>query len=697
MKEFCMLWHSWEGEAQMFFDLVRRNSRRSRKENGLFFVSLLVSIVSFYIILSLAEQDVMVFLRKMESDAVDKLMALIPAFYGVTLFILFFLVYFASKYQLERRSHELGVYLMLGMRRTKLFLLLMAEDLWSSVLSLALGLPAAVLVSELISLITARLVGIGILGHQSVFSLEAVGLTIAGFLLIKCLAFVLLSGKIAGKEIGGLLAPAPDGAKRQLPAGIYFMALALGMLLLGMAYRLAICGISWTSMGKMGLTMLLGILGTFLLFYGLRVALGFLAGRQGKKKLRVFQFRQLQEQVIHQSVSLAVSSLLILAAMCFFGYGVAIAWGRSAGEVHTLDYTFSVWESENVPEILKKKGLSDSFKELFEMRVGHIHAGNQDVSVRMPRVMELLTEEEDSEEKEILLNNLGYVDYPYVISLSSYNRLLKAAGLEEIQLQSHQASVYMDEEFTNAVRAELMNRVLSQEPEIEMAGDVWHMTGKVQSRNLVVDSSITLSFALIVPDEDFQYLTGGEYDIYWDAVLAPELVEDQGLMQAIAAVNAELGETGLVYESYLQNMGRQLFYVVAASYLTLYLAFIFLIVANTVLGVQFLMQQQKTGKRYRTLIRLGSSYEMLCASARSQIRWYFGLPTLAAVVSSLFGVRALFRGMLPSSIRNETAGLLVIALAMIFLLCVIEWCYLKAVSRASSRYILTLMEPEREE
>ena len=176
MKEFCMLWHSWEGEAQMFFDLVRRNSRRSRKENGLFFVSLLVSIVSFYIILSLAEQDVMVFLRKMESDAVDKLMALIPAFYGVTLFILFFLVYFASKYQLERRSHELGVYLMLGMRRTKLFLLLMAEDLWSSVLSLALGLPAAVLVSELISLITARLVGIGILGHQSVFSLEAVDL-----------------------------------------------------------------------------------------------------------------------------------------------------------------------------------------------------------------------------------------------------------------------------------------------------------------------------------------------------------------------------------------------------------------------------------------------------------------------------------------------------------------------------------------
>lgn len=681
----------------MFFDLVRRNSKRSRKENSLLFASLLVSIVSFYIILSLSEQDVMVFLRKMESDAVDKLMALIPAFYGVTLFLLFFLVYFASKYQLERRSYELGVYLMLGMRRTKLFLLLIAEDLWSSLLSLILGLPTAVLVSELISLITARLVGIGILGHQSVFSLKAIGLTVAGFLMIKCLAFVLLSGKIAGKEIGSLLTPAPDGAKRQLPAGIYMAALALGMLLLGMAYSLAVQGVSWTSMARMGFTMLIGILGTFLLFYGLRVALGFLAGRQGKKKLRVFQFRQLQEQVIHQSASLAVSSLLILAAMCFFGYGVAIAWSRSAGETHTLDYTFSAWEDENVEKILKENGFSDSFQELFEMKVGYIRAGNQEVSVRMPQVMELLEDAPDSQEKEILLNNLEYASYPHVIALSGYNRLLKAAGLEEIRLQPRQAAVYMDEEFTNAVRTELMNQVLSREPEIEAAGDVWYMTGTVQSRNLVVDSSITLSFALIVPDEDFQYLTEGEYDTYWDAILSPELVESRGLMQAIAAVNTELGTTGLMYESYLQNIGRQLFYVVAASYLTLYLAVIFLIVANTVLGVQFLMQQQKTGKRYRTLVRLGSSYEMLCASAQSQIRWYFGLPTLAAVVSSLFGVRALFRGMLPSSVRSETAGLLVIALAMIFLLCVIEWCYLKAVSRASSRYILTLMEPEREE
>ena len=42
----------------MFFKLVSRNSRRNRKENGLFFASLLVTIVAFYIILALDRKSV---------------------------------------------------------------------------------------------------------------------------------------------------------------------------------------------------------------------------------------------------------------------------------------------------------------------------------------------------------------------------------------------------------------------------------------------------------------------------------------------------------------------------------------------------------------------------------------------------------------------------------------------------------------
>lgn len=229
----------------MFFDLVSRNSRRSRKENGLFFASLLISVIAFYIILSLSQQDVIKFLMKMESDAVKKLVGMIPLFYGMTLIILFFLVYFASKYQLERRRHEFGMYLMLGMRRSRLFLMLLAEDVRSSVFVLAIGLPSAVLLSELISLVTARLAGLGIIGHRLNISLTAILWTAIGFALIKLAAFMILSRRIAGEEIGDLLTDPPDGTKKELPSAVYALALLTGIILLAASYAMAICGFSW--------------------------------------------------------------------------------------------------------------------------------------------------------------------------------------------------------------------------------------------------------------------------------------------------------------------------------------------------------------------------------------------------------------------------------------------------------------------
>ena len=63
---------------QMFSKLILNNSRQSRRENGLFFSSMLASVIAFYMILSLSRQDVMIFLTQMESDAVEKLLSMIP-------------------------------------------------------------------------------------------------------------------------------------------------------------------------------------------------------------------------------------------------------------------------------------------------------------------------------------------------------------------------------------------------------------------------------------------------------------------------------------------------------------------------------------------------------------------------------------------------------------------------------------------
>ncbi|MCI8890594.1 MAG: FtsX-like permease family protein [Eubacterium sp.] len=687
----------------MFSKLVSRNSSRSRKENGLFFSSLFISVIAFYMVLSLPEQDVMVFLKRMESDAVNKLLGLLPVFYGATLFILFFLIYYASRFQMERRRHEFGVYLMMGMRRSKLFLMLLAEDLRNSVATLLAGVPAAVLLSELVSLVTARLVGIGLIGHHVSFSWKAVAWTVAGFTVIKLAAFLLHSGRISRQEIGSLLADAPEAAIRQLPASVYAFSAAAGVLCLAAAYRKAVREVTWDEIGQMGLTVAFGLAGTLLFFQGLRFLIG-LRVKNNKKdaKLHMFNVRQIHETVIRRSGTMAICSLLILSALCCFGAGVAISRFYGESESHLLDYTFEDTNTGNdvswIRQLLKDQQLDQQFSDLFEMKTGHMKNDTQTKKTfQMDSVMDALRELPPSKDRDVLLNNLSYADSPYLISLSCYNHLLEAAGQPGLQLDGKEAAVYIDSTFTTPGRTQILNQILKTEPQALLLGKKHQLTGAIQSANLVTDRSITLSFALIVPDDVFERYTRGTYNVYLNGILAQNKETQSSLMSAISQMNEQLDQTGLTYESYLQNMGRQLFYMVAASYLTIYLAIIFLIIANTVIGVQFLMGQRRSRRRYRTLIHLGASYQILCQSAQKQILWYFGIPVAVAACSSLFGVRALFTGILSSATKRELPEMIVISAIMITVLCIVECIYMLAVKRSSDKYLLTLMMPEREE
>ena len=374
----------------------------------------------------------------------------------------------------------------------------------------------------------------------------------------------------------------------------------------------------------------------------------------------------------------------------------------SRAETHTLDYTFPTdsEDSSAVRDTLAAHGLDGAFSDLFEMRIGRVRTSTDyQNTVKFPALQRTIdampvSDEQQQQQLQYMLEAVGY---PYLIALSSYNRLLTTAGLPELTLADNEAAVYCDSEVSLASRTALINRLIAEGSSITIDGAPFTLRGQVQSVSVVTDRSITMSFALIVPDAVFDHYTQGDYDVYLDGVLAPDMTEGKSLMNAIADMNALLDPLGLRYESYLQNLGRELFYIVAASYLTIYLAIIFLVVANTIIGVQFLMGQQKAARRYRTLVRLGAEHDTLCRAAKAQINWYFGLPVGVAAVSSLFGVRALFSGILSASAQSGMTEMMIAAGAMILLLCVVECLHMAAVKRSSSRYLLGLMAPEREE
>ena len=684
----------------MFSKLVSRNSKRDRKNNGLYFSSMVLSIISFYIILSLTHQDVMHFLKQIESDAVNKLFSMIPILYVATLFILFFLVYFSSSMQMERRKHEFGVYLTLGMRRSKLFLLLLLEDLRNSVLALGIGLPISILISELISLITAKIVGLGIIEHQFSLSTTALVYTVIGFLAVKLAVFVLLSAKTANMEIGNLLAYSPSGIKKLLPKGVYLLASVLGILLLGTAYYLGMSRRAWENVITMGITVLLGTLGTILLFFGMRLFIDFLVKLGNNRKLHAYNFRQIQELVIQRSTILAICSLLIFSALCLFGAGVAISSGNSGNQTHVLDYTFRDSKQDTdenldvntVKKELEAEGLASQFSKILQIKVGK---PKENESVSFEEIIKELKKQKGSKNMEILLQRFKQSTTSHLIPVSEYNELRKAANLPPLELTSEEAYLYMGKDFLPDEN--LVNSVLKAKPQIKVMGNDVKLIGEVHSLPIVTDREITISVALIVPDETFMSYTDGHYSNYVSGILAPELVKEKGLMRAISDTNEKLNQTSLGYESYIQNMGRQLFYIISASYVTIYLAIIFLVVANTIIGVQFLMGQRQSYRRYQTLIHLGANYETLCKSSEKQINWYFGLPIALALISSSFGVSSLLTGIVPASARMAMGQKFITAMLIVLLLAGFEVIYVRIVKKNSNKYLLSLMEPKRDE
>ncbi|TFD92264.1 FtsX-like permease family protein [Jeotgalibacillus sp. R-1-5s-1] len=683
----------------MFFDFIKRNSRKIRKENGVYFGALIISIIAFYIILSLGEQDVMAYLKTVESNAVNRLLLMIPMLYAVSLFFVFFLVYFANNYQVKLRSHEFGLYLMMGMKRSRLFLMIMGETLWNGAIALMIGIPIGVFLTELISLITSRLIGIGIIGYQYSISWAGLGLTVVGFIVVQLIAMSFISLKLTRKEPVDLLDDQKEESQRVLNPIWSIVSLMTGaVLLLGTiflctAYGLAILYLRNLDYRMFALIIIVGIVGTFMLFRGLGSLIGAWIKRKGKSSAGLFIFtgRQLQENVLNQWASLAISSLLIVMSMVCFVYGISTALNNDLTSSKTADFTFSGSEKEII-SVLTSDELEPYVKEYYEMKLGYLWRFDPEENEWLDTfswsgLSESVSKEVYSKEKENLLSELTTDNRPYLISLSSYNDMLRSVNKPPIELGSDEVAMYSDEEFTYS--HDILREALQSKPYVNIVGNQYSLSSTLYTLNVVADRAITLSYALIVPDDLYDTFDDREDSYLLNMVLDDALIEEKGLMQAMYEVDGLLNASGLDYESYLSSMGRKLFFTVAGSYTTIYLGIMFLIIANTVMGLKFLMQQKSTRHRYFTVAMLGASVESLCMSARVQIWLYFGLVILVALISSIFGIWSMV-DTFPNSISlNNGIGTVVISLAVFI---IIEICYILMIQRKSDEEIKKLKQ-----
>jgi putative ABC transport system permease protein len=387
-------------------------------------------------------------------------------------------------------------------------------------------------------------------------------------------------------------------------------------------------------------------------------------------------------------------------ALACISFGVGTASGRGSMDARTVDFSIEGSEEEMRGVLGSEAGkslvsvyypmfLSSMNTNLYD-QTGAVLVSKPDAHnfswAGFSAALEKLPE---TDSRNNMIENFSSRSGPYLISETSYNDLLQAIGTDPIQLGKNQVALYTSmkdsSDFINILSASLKAGAY-----IEVDGQKYELLPNVYYDNVVADRKITLYSALIVSDEDYQnWVSDGSTPFCWNVLLSQTIINEKGLMQAIQLMEQHLAGTGLEYESYISGIGRNLFYTVAASYLTIYLGILFMVIANTVIGLKYLMQQRTNKHRYLTLLMLGANIKDLCKSAKEQIRLFFALVLGVAVFSSFFAILSMFTSFLKLPAGTSVVKVILLAGIAFILFVAIEFIYIKIVEHASNREIQT--------
>lgn len=426
-----------------------------------------------------------------------------------------------------------------------------------------------------------------------------------------------------------------------------------------------------------------GILGTFLLYRGLGGFLGQYIRRKSPNAagLKTFTARQVQENVLSQHKSLAISSLLLLMALSCISYGISMGFGRS-GSRRSVDFSLFGTETE-MNAVLEKNDIDEMVEDSYPLYLSAVKDGydrDEEKAFDTGEFVKALRTVEDSD------NIIENLHIEYVIGESSYNRILKNMGKEELKLADHETAIYTsmgnDGDFGS-----ILTKAISGGISIGIDGVNYSIRPTLCMDNVVADRAITLYLALVVPDELFTKLASEPEAYCRNVNLKDEIVDNTGLMQAIQKMDAMLEDTGIEYDSYLGGIGRNLFYTVAASYLTIYLGVLFWLIANTVIGLKYLISQRQTKHRYETLTMLGADTPAMCRSVKKQIGIYFVLVLSTALVSSAAAIFTMFRSFTKLPVGTSVSTVALISAIALVIFAAVEIVYIGIVKRTASREV----------
>ena len=627
----------------MFFKLAVKNVKKSFKDYMIYFLTLMFAVCMFYVFnsvdgfvdnLALSEN-----MKKLiqSADVVMRALSILVA--GV----LAFLIIYANSFLMKRRKKELGLYMILGMRKRKISIILIIETFFIGLISLVVGLGIGAVLSQSLSGIIAKAIDVSVTKFEFVFSKSACIETSVFFAITFIIVMIFNSVSISKYKLIELLRSGKKNEKmveQKTWCSVLMFIVSVICYIYTYSFFFNIGTDNNTfdifndSTKSTYLAFASFAIGTFLFFISIACIILKLFQESKKiyyKGLNIFTIRQISSKINSTRIAMAFISLMLFIGVFAMTFCNSMSSLLKQDVNCNFDLTIMRYNQFNDNSIAEQS-LTDIVKKELNVEESFAHYEEYKIYTNINKYGE-----------NILSTNINGLKNFDIMAISDYNSAMKFASKDTINLSKDQYAIVVEEPSEKDLEGDLKNLVKNDIEEF-----------------LKNNTSISTKSTELTPYNNeviynqFGNFTGGNIlilgpdDVVETAIIGARVfnanynVDKETIEKNVTNTLIDDNNTGYSmynekYSMYIyskigiteQLIGSQLILVCTG----LYLGVIFMLASAAILALQQLSEASDNSLRYNLLKRLGAKKSMIRGSVFKQVSVYFLMPLAFSVIN----------------------------------------------------------------
>lgn len=627
----------------MFFKLAVKNVKKSFKDYMIYFLTLMFAVCMFYVFnsvdgfvdnLALSEN-----MKKLiqSADVVMRALSILVA--GV----LAFLIIYANSFLMKRRKKELGLYMILGMRKRKISIILIIETFFIGLISLVVGLGIGAVLSQSLSGIIAKAIDVSVTKFEFVFSKSACIETSVFFAITFIIVMIFNSVSISKYKLIELLRSGKKNEKMVeqktwCSVLMFIVSVICYIYTYSFFFNMGTDNNTFDIFNDSTKSTYLAFasfaIGTFLFFISIACIILKLFQESKKiyyKGLNIFTIRQISSKINSTRIAMAFISLMLFIGVFAMTFCNSMSSLLKQDVNCNFDLTIMRYNQFNDNNIAEQS-LTDIVKKELNVEESFAHYEEYKIYTNINKYGE-----------NILSTNINDLKNFDIMAISDYNSAMKFASKDTINLSKDQYAIVVEEPSEKDLEGDLKNLVKNDIEEfLKNNTSISTKSTELSPYNNEVIYNQFGNFTggnilILVPDDVVETAIIGARVFNANYNADKETIEKNVTNTLIDDNNTGYSMYNEKYSMYIytkigiteQLIGSQLILVCTG----LYLGVIFMLASAAILALQQLSEASDNSLRYNLLKRLGAKKSMIRGSVFKQVSVYFLMPLAFSVIN----------------------------------------------------------------